>query len=232
MTTVPCVSKLGACQMAMRSAMETYDGVSTMRQLAIYHRGAMHLWGRQERVVIVFSESHWTTGGKLKPPSQITANAREVTNKKPVITIKNNKMVKRKTARVDAYYVNIKLGSLEVMALIDTGPMVTSLSVEVFDHCTDLKKILQPCILSHVVGVGDQSIDVLLEIHLPLDLGLVSSEPQRIVITECGGGLFPFVLGMDFLDAYGLQINMIQRQLCYTRKIWKVCCNSIAGILY
>ena len=66
------------------------------------------------------------------------------------------------------------------------------------------------------MGMGDRSINVLSEIHMPLDLGLVSSESQRIVITECDGGLFPFVLGMDFLDAYGLQINMIQRQLCYT----------------
>ena len=132
------------------------------------------------------------------------------------MTIKSSKMVKRKTAGADAYYVNIKLGSLEVVALIDTGAMVTTLSVEVFDHCADLKKIIHPCILSHVVGMGDQSIDVLGETQLPLDLGPVSSEPQRIVITECDGGLFPFVLGLDFLDAYGLQIDTIRRQLCYT----------------
>ena len=64
-------------------------------------------------------------------------------------------------AGADAYYVNIKLGSLEVVALIDTGAMVTTLSAEVFDHCADLKKILQPCIFSHVMGMGDQLIDVL-----------------------------------------------------------------------
>ena len=125
-------------------------------------------------------------------------------------------MVKRKTAGADAYYVNIKLGSLEVVALIDTGAMVTTLSAEVFNRCADLNKILQPCILSHVMGMGDRSIDVLGEMHMPLDLGPVSSESQRIVITECDGGLFPSVLGMDFQDAYGLQINTIQWQLCYT----------------
>ena len=84
-------------------------------------------------------------------------------------------MVKQKTAGADAYYVNIKLGSLEVVVLIDTGAMVTILSAEVFDRCVDLKKILQPCILSDVMGMGDRSIDVLDEIHMPLDLGLVST---------------------------------------------------------
>ena len=132
------------------------------------------------------------------------------------MTMKSSKMVKRKMAGVDAYYVNIKLGSLEVVALIDTRAMVTTLSAEVFDRCLDLKRIIQLYILSHVVGMGDRSIDVLGKIQLPLDLGPVSSEPQRIVITECDGGLFPFILGLDFLDAYGLQMDTIRRQLCYT----------------
>ena len=69
-------------------------------------------------------------------------------------------------AGADAYYVNIKLDSLEVVALIDTSAMVTTLSTEFFDYCTDLKKILQPCILSHVMGVGDRSIDILEEPRL------------------------------------------------------------------
>ena len=37
-------------------------------------------------------------------------------------------------------YRPLKLDSLEVVALIDTGAMVTTLSTEVFDYCTDLKK--------------------------------------------------------------------------------------------
>ena len=66
---------------------------------------------------------------------------------------------------------------------------------------------------------------------MPLNLGPVSSESQRIVITECDGGLFPFILGLDFLDAYGLQIDTILRQLLHHRT-WQVNCDSIAGLIY
>ena len=86
----------------------------------------------------------------------------------------------------DAYYVNIKLGSFEVVALIHTGAMVTTLSTEVFDRCAHLK----PFILSHVMGIWDRLMDILGKIHMPLDLGPVSSESQWIVITECDGDCF------------------------------------------
>ena len=105
-------------------------------------------------------------------PPHPTADAREAIKKTtPEITIKSSKIVKLKTAGVDAYYVNIKLGSHEVVALIDTRAMVTTLSAEVFNRCADLKKIVQPCILSHVVGMGDRSIDVLGEIQLTFGFG-------------------------------------------------------------
>ena len=75
--------------------------------------------------------------------------------KQTEITVKSNKMVKWKMVGVDAYYVNIKLGSLEVVALVDMGAVLTTLSAKVFECCADFKKILQPCILSHVMGMGD-----------------------------------------------------------------------------
>ena len=54
----------------------------------------------------------------------------------------------------NAYYVDVKIGSMEVVALVDTGAMVTTLSVVVFDRSTELTKLLQPCILSYVIGMG------------------------------------------------------------------------------
>ena len=49
--------------------------------------------------------------------------------KKRENTVKSNKLVKLKMAGVDAYYVNIRLGSLEVVALVDAGAMVIPLLV-------------------------------------------------------------------------------------------------------
>ena len=192
--------------------------MSAVWQLAAFH-DALHSRRWQRRATTLFSENYWATDGKLTTPPHPTAGAREAIKKQtPEMTIKSSKVVKREMAGGNAYYVNIKLGSLEVVALIDTGAMVTTLNAEVLDRCADLKKILQPCILSHVVGMGEWSIDILGEIQLPLDLGPVSLESQRMVITECDGGLFPFVLGLNFLDAYGLQIDTIRRQLCYTKE--------------
>lgn len=91
--------------------------------------------------------------GKLKaPPPDLVVNA-EAPKKTPPPK-KNAKMAKRTTVGADAYCVDAKFRTVEVVEFVDTGAMVTTLSAEVLDRSPELTKMLRPCILSHVIGMG------------------------------------------------------------------------------
>ena len=124
----------------------------------------------QQQVTSAFSKSDRTETRELKSPSHDAAVVVEEQTQKPSDKPEPSQMVQQTTAGADTYYVDVKLGPHEVVALVDTGAMVTTTSAEVFHGCAELEAILQPC-MSHVMGMGGQAIDVLEEIYIPLDLG-------------------------------------------------------------
>ena len=122
---------------------------------------------------------------------------------------------RRMCSHAEAYYVAIKLGSLEIMALVDTGAMVTTLNEDVIKNNPELAAILSHCSILNITGVGDCAVDVVGEINVPLKLHNLISEHHKIVVTEGDGGTFPCILGLDFLDVYQIQVDTVHRRLKY-----------------
>ena len=127
-------------------------------------------------------------------------------------------MHRRDQQCADAYYVEIRIGMVEIMALVDTGAMVSTLTVDILNQNGELKKLLSPSELLTIAGLGNKAVDVLGELHVPIQLGTLKSEHHRIVITESDGGTFPCILGLDFLDAYQIQVDTKDRVMRYQPK--------------
>ena len=122
-------------------------------------------------------------------------------------------MNKRDTTAT-AYYVDLIIGGVEFVALIDTGAAITVAQPTLLDRCPELKTKLQYSSLPGVVGIGGQVTSVLGEVQVPIHIGGLISQPHPItIIEEDSGGMFPLVLGMDFLDAYTFSIDTNVRML-------------------
>lgn len=84
-------------------------------------------------------------------------------------------MKRRIHSHAEAYYVAIKIGSLEIMALVDTGAMVTTFSEDVIKNNSELATILSHYSISTITGVGDRAVDVIGEINVPPKLENLTS---------------------------------------------------------
>ena len=124
-------------------------------------------------------------------------------------------MTKRRQGAAEAYYIELRLGELEIMALIDTGAMVTTLAAEVLERSPKLTSVVSPCDLDTVTGLGGNTVEVLGEVHVSLHIGNLLCKQHRMIVIEGEGGMYPCVLGMDFLDTYCLQVDTVKRVLRY-----------------
>ena len=100
---------------------------------------------------------------------------------------------------------------------------MTTLSDDVKNH-VELLGVPAKCSIPHIMGMGDQSLEVVGEINLSLRLGNMISEHHRLVITEGEGGTFLCIFGLDFLDAYHLCVDSVHRRLEYNSN--KGLCNN------
>ena len=107
--------------------------------------------------------------------------------------------------------MELRLGELEIMALIDTGAMVTTLASEVSQRSPKLSSLVSPCDLDTVTGLGGNTVEVLGEVHVPLHIGGLLCKQHRMIIIEGEGSMYPCILGLDFLETYCVQVDTAKR---------------------
>ena len=116
-----------------------------------------------------------------------------------------------------AYYVPVCIQGIRVDALVDTGACVTLLSEEFFKSIPNIN--MEPSPNLNLEGISQGSkLNVVGSVRLPIKIGNFISDPQEILIvkgvTQC------CLLGMNFLDKFGISVNTCKR------------CLTIAGSKY
>ena len=99
------------------------------------------------------------------------------------------------------------------MVLVDTGAIVKS--VDVRDRSDELIKrtMVSPSDVQHVTGRRIRIFEIVGEDDVAVTLGSLKCSIRRMVITDDDSAPFPCLLGMDFLGAYCLQINIVRMTL-------------------
>ena len=68
--------------------------------------------------------------------------------------------------------------------------------------------------LPGIIGIGGDITPVIGEIYVKVQMGNLLSAKHRVVIVDGDGGVvFPFILGIDFLDSYRMSIDTNLRAL-------------------
>ena len=111
-----------------------------------------------------------------------------------------------------AYYVNVCIGGVSFEALVDTGSAVTLMSKAVYDRIpgdgilsVDNKS---DCAIQGILGAAAKISTIA---SVKLQLGPFCSEGHPVWVAE--DSYQPFILGMDFLDRYGIGIQTAGRTL-------------------
>ena len=112
-----------------------------------------------------------------------------------------------------AYYVSVEVAGVAREALVDTGATVTMATASILEAAPALKALLRPASVSHVTGISGRRVPLVGELCLPIVVRGFESEPHRIVVFDDVSETFPCILGLDFLDSYGLLINTVGRCL-------------------
>ena len=108
-----------------------------------------------------------------------------------------------------AYYVQVCIQGVRTDALVDTGACVTLVSEDFFQSIPNLK--LEPSVIN-LEGIATGSrLDVRGVVHLAIKIGNFISEKHEILIVR--GISQSCLLGMNFLDRFGVAIDTTKRCL-------------------
>ena len=115
--------------------------------------------------------------------------------------------------RAAAYYVEVKIGGVIRDALVDTGATVTMVTSSLLEEAPLLRNLLRPSTVSYITGISGRQVPLLGEFNVAIQLGNIDSASHRVVVLQDGHETFPCVLGLDFLEQYGLTVNTVDRCL-------------------
>ena len=129
---------------------------------------------------------------------------------RPIGRIQN--VVVGKEIPAAAYYAMIGIRGTCFEALIDTGSAITLISQELYDHIPRHSLLRTTEKTSWTIqGIVETAAAVSMAVTVQLELGSFKSEPHEVWVVERSSQ--PFVLGLDFLDKYGIEISTRNRRL-------------------
>ena len=120
-----------------------------------------------------------------------------------------------KTCTALSYHIPLVIGGVAVEALVDTGATVTLASASLIKSIPGFGQLMGAPSIPCVTGVGGSNLVLLGEINVPITVGSFSSAPHRILVVDESSGVFPFILGLDFLDKHYLVVDTSDRSLKY-----------------
>ena len=142
--------------------------------------------------------------GKL---DSVETNGDELsTDSHPVAAVSNIGIDRANPA--GAYFVPVDIGGVAVDALIDTGSCVCLMPEDIFVQLNN--PVMLPARDHGLEGiVSGSKLEITGSVIMPIKLGSFHSEPHEILVAR--GITQSLLLGIDFLDRFGISINTSER---------------------
>ena len=136
----------------------------------------------------------------------------EETNSRSQLFHRSNTQIAYLTTECNDGYGNmlqIRVGNVSVLALADSGAMISVIS-HTFLKNVNRRVTLLPPLFEAVVGVGGTKHEVLYRVVLPIDIN-GNKVSQEFHVLE---GHHSLILGLDFFNTHGVKLNFQAGTCC------------------